>query len=106
MSTIIPVYCVNNLPGPDRAYHYHAEPFHLTRTNGSSALVGFLLDGFPVYGPVENGRRVTNADLDELHGHLGATADYPSGIYHYHVTAEDPYINGAGFYGVPGVASR
>jgi hypothetical protein len=96
----------NGHPQQTGAYHYHAEPFHLTRTRGSGALIGFLLDGFPVYGPVENGRRVTNADLDDLHGHMGATADYPNGIYHYHVTAEDPYINGAGFYGVPGTASR
>lgn len=96
----------NGHPQQTGAYHYHAEPLYLTETNGADALVGFLLDGFPVYGPVENGRRVTNADLDDLHGHFGATADYPDGIYHYHVTAEDPYINGAGFYGTPGTASR
>jgi hypothetical protein len=96
----------NGHPQQTGAYHYHAEPLYLTATNGSSALVGFLLDGFPVYGPVENGRRVTNADLDDLHGHFGATADYPDGIYHYHVTAEDPYINGAGFYGTPGSVAR
>lgn len=96
----------NGHPTPMATYHYHAEPLWLTRTRGSDALVGFLLDGFPVYGPVENGRRLTNADLDELHGHTGATADYPAGIYHYHVTTEAPYINGAGFHGVPGTASR
>jgi hypothetical protein len=93
-------------PQQTGAYHYHAEPYYLTKTNGSDSLIGFLLDGFPVYGPVENGKRLTNADLDELHGHFGATADYPNGIYHYHVTAEAPYINGAGFYGTPGTASR
>ena len=87
-------------------YHYHVEPLGITAKNGSSALIGFLLDGFPVYGPVENGKRLTNADLDELHGHTGATADYPTGIYHYHVTAEDPYINGAGFHGTPGTIGR
>ncbi|HEX8695719.1 MAG TPA: YHYH protein [Longimicrobium sp.] len=96
----------NGHPQQTGVYHYHVEPLHLSRTKGSDALVGFLLDGFPVYGPVENGRRVTNADLDALHGHFGATADYPQGVYHYHVTSEDPYINGAGFYGVPGTASR
>lgn len=96
----------NGHPQQTGAYHYHAEPLYLTATNGSSALVGFLLDGFPLYGPVENGRRVTNADLDDLHGHFGPTADYAGGIYHYHVTAEDPYINGAGFYGVPGSVAR
>lgn len=93
-------------PTPTNAYHYHAEPSWLTKTLGSGVLLGFLLDGFPVYGPVENGRRVTNADLDELHGHTGVTADYPQGIYHYHVTDADPYINGAGFAGTPGTVGR
>jgi hypothetical protein len=93
-------------PTPMGQYHYHAEPWSVTKASGSGALVGFLLDGFPVYGPVEYGRRVTNADLDELHGHTGATADYPKGIYHYHVTDADPYINGAGFHGTPGTVGR
>lgn len=96
----------NGHPQQTGVYHYHAEPTYLTKTNGADALVGFLLDGFPVYGPVENGKRITNGDLDELHGHFGATADYPNGVYHYHVTAEDPYINGAGFYGTPGTVAR
>lgn len=96
----------NGHPTPMNQYHYHAEPFSISRTQGSSALVGFLLDGFPVYGPVENGRRVTNADLDEFHGHTGVTADYPSGTYHYHVTDADPYINGSGFYGTAGTVGR
>jgi hypothetical protein len=87
-------------------YHYHVEPTYLTGKNGSSSLIGFLLDGFPVYGPIENGKRIINTDLDELHGHTGVTADYPNGIYHYHVTAEDPYINGAGFYGRAGTVTQ
>jgi hypothetical protein len=93
-------------PQQQGAYHYHAEPFYLTANKGKDALLGFLLDGFPVYGPQENGKTVTNADLDEYHGHFGATAEYPEGIYHYHVTAEDPYINGNGFYGAPGTVSQ
>jgi hypothetical protein len=96
----------NGHPQMTGQYHYHVEPLGITAKNGSSALIGFLLDGFPVYGPVENGKRLTNTDLDELHGHTGATADYPNGIYHYHVTAEDPYINGAGFHGTPGTIGR
>ena len=35
-----------------------------------------------------------------------APAEYPDGIYHYHVTDADPYINGAGFYGTPGTLNR
>jgi hypothetical protein len=96
----------NGHPQQTGVYHYHVEPLYLTVTRGSSALVGFLLDGFPVYGPIENGRRIVNSDLDSLHGHSGVTADYPAGIYHYHITSEDPYINGAGFYGRPGTVSQ
>ena len=87
-------------------YHYHAEPYYITANKGKDALIGFLLDGFPVYGPTENGKTITNADLDAYHGHVSATADYPNGIYHYHITAADPYINGNGFYGTPGTVSQ
>jgi hypothetical protein len=93
-------------PTPTNAYHYHVEPTYLTARVGESALLGFLLDGFPVYGPVENGKTMTDADLDSYHGHFGATADYPNGIYHYHITAAAPYINGGGFYGTPGTVSQ
>ena len=93
-------------PQQQNQYHYHVEPTYLTAAKGEDALMGFLLDGFPVYGPVENGQTITNADLDQYHGHFGVTADYPKGIYHYHITAADPYINGNGFYGTPGTVSQ
>lgn len=87
-------------------YHYHVEPTYLTQTKGSDALIGFLMDGFPVYGPVEKGITLTNADLDVYHGHTGKTKEYPNGIYHYHITSLDPYINGNGFYGTPGTVTQ
>jgi hypothetical protein len=87
-------------------YHYHIEPLALTAQFGEDALLGFLLDGYPVYGPEEDGVTLTSADLDAYHGHFKATADFPGGIYHYHVTADSPYINGDGFYGVPGTVSQ
>ena len=88
-------------------YHYHVEPLYLTTIKSTkSALLGFLLDGFPVYGPEENGAAITNAMLDAYHGHLGVTADYPNGIYHYHINSTDPYINGSGFYGTAGTVTR
>jgi hypothetical protein len=87
-------------------YHYHAEPLWISLNKGKSALMGFLLDGFPVYGPMENGQLVTNSNLDVYHGHTSVTTDYPNGIYHYHITSNDPYINGNGFYGVPGTVSQ
>ena len=94
-------------PAPTNDYHYHVEPLYLTTVKASkSALIGFLLDGFPVYGPEENGKTVSNSDLDAFHGHITATTDYPNGIYHYHITSTDPYINGNGFYGTAGTVSR
>ena len=94
-------------PAPGGMYHYHVEPVYLTREKVSrSALLGFLLDGFPVYGPEENGSLVPESALDAYHGHTHATIDYPNGIYHYHITANDPYINGNGFFGTPGTISQ
>jgi len=87
-------------------YHYHLESPWLTQENGNEGLVGILLDGFPVYGRYENGVEITNADLDVYHGHTTPTADFPNGIYHYHVTAADPYMNGDGFYGTAGIISN
>ena len=87
-------------------YHYHVEPTYLTQSQGNNVLLGFLLDGFPVYGPFENGARVVNSLLDEYHGHEHVTADYPEGIYHYHITDADPYINGSGYYGTAGTVTR
>jgi hypothetical protein len=93
---------------PDQGshYHYHVEPVKLTAAKGEDALLGFLLDGFPVYGPYENGALVPASSLDEYHGHTTATADYPNGIYHYHISASAPYINGDGFYGTAGTVSQ
>jgi hypothetical protein len=88
-------------------YHYHQEPTSLTARLGKSALLGWLLDGYPVYGPKEeSGVDVTNSFLDDYHGHGHPTIDYPNGTYHYHITPLDPYINGLGYYGVPGTVSQ
>ena len=87
-------------------YHYHVEPLWITANKGKDALLGFLLDGYAVYGPKENGVTLTTANLDAYHGHFSATADYPLGVYHYHVTADAPYINGSGFYGVKGTVTQ
>lgn len=88
-------------------YHYHIEPIWLTEnTVSKDSFLGFLADGFPVYGPMENGVEVTNNDLDDYHGHFGPTPDFPQGIYHYHVTEEFPWINGDGFYGVKGTITQ
>jgi hypothetical protein len=70
---------------------------------GHSALMGYIMDGFGIYGPRgEDGEILTSADLDECHGHThpamwdGAMVD----IYHYHWTYDFPYNVGC-FRGTP-----
>ncbi|WP_338814268.1 YHYH protein [Bernardetia sp. Wsw4-3y2] len=96
----------NGHPTGTSMYHYHVEPLFLTAAKGKDALLGFLLDGFPVYGVIENGVAVDNSDLDEFHGHTHTTEDFPNGIYHYHITDAAPYINGNGFYGTAGTVTQ
>ena len=92
----------NGHPTGQNQYHYHIEPVWLT--SGSKAvLVGVLLDGFPVYGP-QDSTGATPSDLDSCNGHTGVTADYPGGIYHYHVTSAPPYIAGC-FAGAAGTVT-
>ncbi|MBI4885334.1 MAG: YHYH protein [Actinobacteria bacterium] len=85
---------------PERSstYHYHNIPVCLVdATVGSSTVVGFAYDGFPIV--VERdaaGNLPTNADLDECHGRMspinldGAVVE----IYHYSATYEFPYFIG------------
>ena len=94
-------------PGPSGGrYHYHMEPFWLTDNYRRDALIGFLLDGYPIYGPEENGLDLISSDLDEFHGHFHENQDFPNGIYHYHITADAPYLNGLGYYGLPGTVTQ
>ncbi len=90
----------NGHPQNTGQYHYHLEPLWLTSRDGMAALIGVLLDGFPVYGPREGDGSMPSG-LDTCNGHTHATADVPSGTYHYHVTATVPYISGC-FAGVVG----
>ncbi len=79
-------------------YHYHGIPVCITASldvdGEHSRMIGVLEDGFPVYGNLgENGETVTDADLDACSGHFGPTPEFPDGIYHYHLTADDaPYM--------------
>ena len=81
-------------------YHYHWEPTYLTMTD-PSILVGYSLDGFPVYGPVNQTDGQYPTDLDDLNGHTHVTEEYSDGIYHYHATSTVPYLIG-GFRGQVG----
>lgn len=87
-------------------YHYHIEPIWLTENLGADAFLGLLADGFPVYGPMENGAELMTADLDDYHGHFHSTAEFPDGIYHYHVTDDFPWINGDAYYGTKGTVTQ
>lgn len=96
-------------PGPREDYHYHCEGDYVTID--SSNLIGFLRDGFPIYGRKEMDGSYPD-DLDDNGGHFGVTADFPDGIYHYHVSNEvystsGLYVMKSGAYhGVKGTFSQ
>ena len=69
-------------------YHYHAAPLHLSTMNGLKP-IAFAVDGFPVYGAKEPDGTSMLA-LDTCHGH-----SVTAGNYHYHGTADYPYVIGA-----------
>lgn len=84
----------------------------LIASGGHSPLIGFALDGWPVYGPVgwndtnkqsrllKSSYTGTNdtagnpvymaasGDLDECNGLVSPTPEYPEGIYHYVMSCE------------------
>ena len=92
-------------PAPNNQYHYHKYPVCVKSPfvddgEDHSPLIGFALDGFPLYGPYEsqgvmakdlsaNGLNDFNMHYDEDRG------------WHYHVTpGKYPYLIG-GFAGTP-----
>jgi len=129
--------------GPGGEFHYHADgncmhwhpegeqtwlnySMESSRTvTEHSPIVGFALDGYPIYGFVgwgddgevvemtssyrlKDGETGYNGiddyeyvagmgDLDACNGQWGPTPDYPEGIYHYHST----WYNGEGGIGFP-----
>ncbi|MEQ1700302.1 MAG: YHYH protein [Ilumatobacteraceae bacterium] len=85
-------------PEMSSTYHYHDVPSCLLQsTVGSSTVVGFARDGFPiVVERDEAGDLPTNDDLDECHGRTspilldGEIVE----MYHYSATYEFPYFIG------------
>lgn len=75
------------------AYHYHFIHERLDNKfldNGHSGIVGYINDGFPLYGyKGVGGIEMTNEDLDLCHGH-----EHDDLGYHYHSTIEYPYTVG------------
>ena len=97
-------------PETTGTYHYH----HVTNcftdsTSGHSVQVGWALDGFGIYGPKgESGTTITNAELDECHGHTHSVTQadgQTKTIYHYHGNREFPYTVGC-FRGTQVVTGR
>ena len=74
-------------------YHYHFIPDRLdseSLSDGHSGVVGYINDGFPIYGyKGQDGVEMSNIDLDLCHGHKHGTLGY-----HYHTTLEYPYTIG------------
>jgi hypothetical protein len=67
------------------------------------APVGWMLDGFPILGPVDSqGKVIRNTDLDSCHGTTGPVLIEGERVmsYHYRFTFEFPYTLGC-FKGQP-----
>jgi hypothetical protein len=126
-------------PQRQGVYHYHVDAVCLVRDLGgdvteqsvtdagttytwiedagtnAGVLLGFLMDGFPVYGPIDaeeldcQGEAVTEP-INAYNGHTHCTTDFDEPIFHYHVkTATDGgtgeavfWIVNSDYYGEPG----
>ncbi len=91
-------------PERDGQYHYHSLSWCIDDSGpGHSRMLGYALDGFGIFGHRgENGKWMTNFDLDECHGHAHMIfwGGRPMWMYHYHATVEYPYTLGC-FRGTP-----
>jgi hypothetical protein len=86
-------------PEMDGSYHHHTNPSCLDdgSSDQHSPLLGYLLDGFGIYGlRGDDGEQMSNDNLDKCHGHEH-DVDWngeQQNIYHYHMTYEYPYTAG------------
>jgi hypothetical protein len=69
-------------------WHYHAVPPCVTSlvdtATGPSHLLGFALDGYPIYGGRDvNGNVIAVSQLDACNGITSATPEFASAAYHY-----------------------
>jgi hypothetical protein len=87
-------------PQQGGVYHYHWITTCLDdkrEVDGHSALLGYALDGFGIYGRFgEGGKLVSSTDLDACHGHTHAITWNGKRVvmYHYHATWDFPYTIG------------
>jgi hypothetical protein len=92
----------NGHPEITSQYHYH-DWSPCLKAESADAPVGWILDGFPILGPVDDkGHVYTNADLDACHGMTGPVLINGTRVvtYHYRFTREFPYTIGC-FKGAP-----
>jgi hypothetical protein len=94
---------------PERGGQYHVHDWSScfadsgSSSGAHSSIAGWMLDGFPIFGPRgDGGRELTNVDLDECHGHTHEVEldGRRVATYHYHFTREYPYTIGC-FRGAP-----
>ena len=74
--------------GTSSTWHYHGVPSCVTTlvdaSAGPSHLIGFALDGYPIYGGRDvNGNVVSVSQLDACNGITSATPEFPTAAYHY-----------------------
>jgi YHYH protein len=87
-------------PQVSGVYHYHNASgcvADIHDKHSHSALIGYAIDGFGIFGnDGDGGKPLTNADLDECHGHIGEVMwdGKVTKIYHYHATPQFPYTVG------------
>ncbi len=92
----------NGHPEITSQYHYH-DWSSCIENKASDEPVGWILDGFPILGPIgADGREYGNASLDECHGMIGTILIDGKRVktYHYRFTRAFPYTIGC-FKGVP-----
>jgi hypothetical protein len=87
----------NGHPQGQGVYHYHGPSGCIPGGENNNSLLGYALDGFGIYsGYDENGREITNAELDSCHGRTSPVLwdGKLTSIYHYVMTREYPYTLG------------
>jgi hypothetical protein len=86
----------NGHPERQGQYHYH-DWSPCLKARDADAPVGWMLDGYPILGPVDGrGKVYHTADLDACHGQTGPVRlDGKIRVqYHYRFTADYPYTIG------------
>ena len=87
----------NGHPERRGQYHYHGPSDCIPGATAANRLIGYALDGFGIMSRYdEQGRELTDADLDECHGRTSPIMwdGRKVTMYHYVLTREYPYTIG------------